>query len=205
MRYYTRQHQFYCGIDLHARLMYLCVLDSDGKIQLHRNMPATVKDLEGALSPFSGSDLVIACECVFTWYWIADFCAPSLLGHDRHIPFVLGHALYMRAIHGAKTNNDTIDSRKIAMLLRSGMLPQAYVYPAHMCRFPHYSGQLFRAILIPHWTGYFKERRGFVSRVGRKPLKNFGGCDTDVLGGDAFAFFACRCQKRATGEHVRSP
>ena len=38
----------------------------------------------------------------------------------------------MRAIHGAKTKNDKIDSRKIAMLLRSGMLPQAYVYPAHM-------------------------------------------------------------------------
>jgi hypothetical protein len=106
--------------------MYLCVLDSDGKIQLHRNMPATVQELERALSDFAGSDLVVACECVFTWYWIADFC------DERHIPFVLGHALYMKAIHGAKTKNDKIDSRKIAMLLRSGLLPQAYVYPAHM-------------------------------------------------------------------------
>jgi transposase len=126
MRYYTRQHRFYCGIDLHARQMYLCVLDSDGKIQLHRNMPTTVEALEGALAPYAGSDLVVGCECVFTWYWIADFC------DQRHIPFVLGHALYMRAIHGAKTKNDKIDSRKIAMLLRSGMLPQAYVYPAEM-------------------------------------------------------------------------
>jgi len=38
----------------------------------------------------------------------------------------------MRAIHGAKTKNDRIDSRKIAGLLRSGMFPTAYVYPARM-------------------------------------------------------------------------
>src|SRR5919198_3901401 len=36
----------------------------------------------------------------------------------------------MRAIHGGKAKNDKIDSHKIAVLLRSGMLPQAYVYPA---------------------------------------------------------------------------
>jgi transposase len=38
----------------------------------------------------------------------------------------------MKAIHGGKTKNDTIDSQKIAVLLRGGMLPQAYVYPAAM-------------------------------------------------------------------------
>jgi transposase len=45
---------------------------------------------------------------------------------------VLGHALYMKAIHGGKAKNDKIDSQKIAALLRGGMLPQAYVYPAEM-------------------------------------------------------------------------
>jgi transposase len=48
------------------------------------------------------------------------------------MPFVLGHALYMKAIHGGKAKNDTIDAHKIAVLLRGGMLPQAYVYPAEM-------------------------------------------------------------------------
>ena len=38
----------------------------------------------------------------------------------------------MRAIHGGKAKNDKIDSHKIAVLLRSGLLPQAYVYPAQM-------------------------------------------------------------------------
>jgi transposase len=126
MRFYTKQHQFYCGIDLHAKQMYLCVLDSLGETVLHRNMPATAEMLEQAIAPFTASDLVIAVECIFSWYWVSDFCAL------RNIPFVLGHALYMKAIHGAKTKNDKIDSRKIAMLLRAGMLPQAYVYPAEM-------------------------------------------------------------------------
>jgi transposase len=38
----------------------------------------------------------------------------------------------MKAIHGGKTKNDKIDAHKIAVLLRGGMLPQAYVYPAEM-------------------------------------------------------------------------
>ena len=33
MRFYTQQHQFYCGIDLHARTMYLCILNQDGEIR----------------------------------------------------------------------------------------------------------------------------------------------------------------------------
>jgi transposase len=70
--------------------------------------------------------LVVCVECIFTWYWLADLCA------QEGIPFVLGHALYMKAIHGGKAKNDRIDAHKIAVLLRGGMLPQAYVYPAEM-------------------------------------------------------------------------
>src|ERR687888_279284 len=75
MRFYTKQHPFYCGIDLHARSMYVCIVNHDGEILVHRNM---------------------------------------------------------KAIHGGKAKNDKIDSQKIAALLRGGMLPQAYVYPAEM-------------------------------------------------------------------------
>src|SRR2546427_11916419 len=38
----------------------------------------------------------------------------------------------MKAIHGGKAKNDKIDAHKIAVLLRGGMLPQAYVSPAEM-------------------------------------------------------------------------
>jgi transposase len=125
MRFYTQQHQFYCGIDLHARTMYLCILNRDGEILVHRNMKTRPDTFLTAIAPYR-EDLVVCVECIFTWYWLADLCA------REGIPFVLGHALYMKAIHGGKAKNDKIDAQKIAVLLRGGMLPQAYVYPAEM-------------------------------------------------------------------------
>jgi len=125
MRFYTKQHQFYCGIDLHARSMYVCIMSHPGEILVHRNMAATAKELIKVVEPFL-DDIVLAVECVFTWYWIADLC------HRLGVHFVLGHALYMKAIHGGKVKNDKIDSQKIASMLRGGMLPEAYVYPQGM-------------------------------------------------------------------------
>jgi transposase len=125
MRFYTTQHPFYCGIDLHARTMYVCILNQESEIMLHRNMKASPETFLKAIAPYREA-LVVAVECIFTWYWLADLCA------QEGIPFVLGHALYMKAIHGGKAKNDKIDAHKIAVLLRGGMLPQAYVYPAAM-------------------------------------------------------------------------
>jgi len=125
MRFFTNNHQNYCGIDLHARSMYLCVQNREGKVVLHRNMQAKPEPFLKAIEPFR-EDVVVGVECIFTWYWLADLCA------EHNIPFILGHALYMKAIHGAKAKNDRIDSRKIAALMRGGTFPMAYVYPAKM-------------------------------------------------------------------------
>jgi transposase len=125
MRFYTKQHQTYCGIDLHARTMYVCILNQAGDILVHQNMKTSPDALLRTIAPYR-NDIVIAVECMFTWYWLADLCA------QESLPFVLGHALYMKAIHGGKAKNDKIDAHKIAVLLRGGMLPQAYVYPAEM-------------------------------------------------------------------------
>src|SRR5919204_2851943 len=125
MRFYTKPHKFYCGIDLHARSMYVCILNQDGDIVVHRNIKTKPDALLQIMVPYR-EDIVVAVECIFTWYWLAELCA------QEGIPFVLGHALYMKAIHGGKAKNDKIDAHKIAVLLRGGMIPQAYVYPAEM-------------------------------------------------------------------------
>ena len=96
-----------------------------GRSSLHRNLPSSPEAFLEAVAPYR-DDLVVAVECIFTWYWLADLCA------REGIAFVLGHALYMKAIHGGKAKNDRIDALKIATLLRGGMLPLAYVYPAGM-------------------------------------------------------------------------
>jgi transposase len=125
MRFYNQQHRFYCGVDLHARTLTLCLLDATGTILLHQPIGASPDAFLRAMAPFRDG-LAVACECLFAWYWLADLC------QKQEIPFVLGHALYRKALHGGKAKNDKIDAHKIAVLLRGGMLPQAYVYPKGM-------------------------------------------------------------------------
>ena len=126
MRFYTGQHRYYCGIDLHARTMYLCILEQEsGKVVLHRNLRCEPERFLRAVEPYR-DDLVVGAECIFCWYWLADLCA------QEGIPFVLGHALYMKAIHGGKAKNDKVDAHKIATLLRGSAFPMAYVYPRGM-------------------------------------------------------------------------
>lgn len=118
MQFYTGQHRYYCGIDLHARQMYVCIVNQEGAILVHQNIKTDPTCFLELIAPYR-DDLAVAVECIFTWYWLADLCA------REGIPFVLGHALYMKAIHGGQVKNDRIDSQKIALLLRGGMLPQA--------------------------------------------------------------------------------
>jgi transposase len=133
--------------------MYVCVLDREGAVLLHRDLPCDPVRFLSAIRPYR-EDLVVGVECIFSWYWLADLCA------KEGIAFVLGHALYMKAIHGAKAKNDRIDSRKLAGLLRGGLLPQAYAYPAEMratrdlmrrrLHFVRHRGQLLAHIQMTH-------------------------------------------------------
>ena len=79
MRFYTQQPPFYCGIDLHARTMYLCILDQAGETLLHRNMTATPEALLKAIAPYR-EQIVLAAACLFTWYWLADLWAEQGTG-----------------------------------------------------------------------------------------------------------------------------
>jgi hypothetical protein len=72
--------------------MYVCMLNHDGEIVVHRNMPTSPEALLKTMAPYR-EKMAIAVEGLFTWDWLADLCA------QEGIPFVLGHALSMTAIH----------------------------------------------------------------------------------------------------------
>jgi transposase len=105
--------------------MCVCIVDATGQVLVNDDGTCDPQRFLRLIQPYR-QDLVVSCECTFHWYWLADLCA------EQQIPFVLGHALYMKAIHGGKKKNDQIDAYKIALLLKGGMLPQAYVYPRGM-------------------------------------------------------------------------
>ncbi|KKK53961.1 hypothetical protein LCGC14_3089530, partial [marine sediment metagenome] len=125
MRFYTKSHKHYCGIDLHTKMMYVCIIDPDANILIHQNIPTNGKRFLKLIEPYK-DDIVVGVECMFSWYWLADLC------EQEGITFILGHALYMRCIHGGKAKNDKIDSSKIAHIMLGKNFPQAYAYPAEL-------------------------------------------------------------------------
>ena len=125
MNFYNTLHPYYCGIDLHARSLYVCIINQKGETCLHKDISASSDKLNSILEPYLGK-IVVGVECMHCWYWVSDFC------QDIGVEFILGHALYMKAIHGGKAKNDRIDSFKIANLIRGGNFPLAYVYPKEM-------------------------------------------------------------------------
>ena len=79
MRFYTQQHPHYCGIDLHARTMYLCILNQAGAIVLHRNMKSEPDSFLKAIAPFR-QDIVVRQPPSGPAHPI---CWPTLQVHDR--------------------------------------------------------------------------------------------------------------------------
>jgi transposase len=123
INFYNGQHAYYCGVDLHKKTMYVYVISREGETLFHKNIATRPAEFLRAVAPYR-EGLVVAVECMFAWYWLADLC------RREGIAFILGHALYMRAVHGTKTKNDREDGYKIARLVRGGNFPLAYVYPA---------------------------------------------------------------------------
>ena len=116
-------HKHYCGIDLHARSMYLCILNAEGEILCIATSSRT-RSVPGPSPRIATSrrrgrvhlHLVLARR-------------PVRRGRYR----LRARA---RAVHEGDPRRQgeerQIDAHKIAVLLRGGMLPLAYVYPKAM-------------------------------------------------------------------------
>jgi hypothetical protein len=122
MNFYRLSHKHYCGVDLHSRTLCLCIVGQDGVVLLHRTCLATRTDSSWHRSLPRGPRRRRRVR--LRWYWLGDLCARA------GITIVLGYALYMKAIPGAKAKSDRIDFEKIAVLVRGGLMRVAYAYPA---------------------------------------------------------------------------
>jgi len=67
MRFYNNTHPYYCGIDLHAKTLYICIIDQIGEALVHREIPAHPDKLHKILSPYDGN-IVVGVECMHCWY-----------------------------------------------------------------------------------------------------------------------------------------
>ena len=63
MNFYNNIHPYYCGIDLHARTLYVCIIDQEGKTCVHKEVPADPDTLGRLLEPDIGN-VVVGVECM---------------------------------------------------------------------------------------------------------------------------------------------
>lgn len=113
----------YLGVDLHRKRSHLVALDERGTPLLSRritNDPDTFRRVFDELQPES---LKVAFEATYGWGWFADLLA------EVGIPAHMAHPLATKAISSARVKNDAVDARTLAQLLRSNLLPEAWIAP----------------------------------------------------------------------------
>src|SRR5215218_3343031 len=113
------------GIDLHRSRSQVAVLDDRGGELISRriaNDPQTFLEL---LAEIDGESK-LALEATYGWEWLADLLQEA--GYELH----LAHPLRTKAIASARVKNDAVDARTLAHLLRTGLLPEAYIAPREL-------------------------------------------------------------------------
>ena len=112
------------GVDLHRRRSQIAIIDEHGELTLSRrivNDPGTFKELLG-----DPDGTHVALEATYGWEWLADLLEEA--GYGVH----LAHPLRTRAIAAARVKTDAVDAPTLAHLLRTGLLPEAYIAPTEL-------------------------------------------------------------------------
>src|ERR687897_1297678 len=113
----------YVGVDLHRKRSHVVALDPTGEVVLSRrigNAPAEFLRIFGELEP---QPIEVVFEATYGWSWFADLLA------DVGIPAHMSHPLATKAISAARVKNDAVDARTLAHLLRTNLLPEAWIAP----------------------------------------------------------------------------
>jgi transposase len=116
----------YIGIDLHKQTSYVTRMNEKGKIVEQINLSNDADTLRGYLTRLK-PDARIAVEATGNWMYLYE------LIEERCPDLVLAHPQKTKAIASARIKTDKIDSTILAHLLRTNLLPQAYI-PARQVR-----------------------------------------------------------------------
>jgi transposase len=112
----------YVGLDVHRKRTQVAIMQEDGTEILNRNVPNDPAELSPLLGPLEPGTPVVF-EAAFGWGWLAE------LLDDWNLEAHLAHAKGCKAIASARLKNDKVDARTLAHLLRSDLLPEAWIAP----------------------------------------------------------------------------
>ena len=112
------------GIDLHRRRSQVAIIDEQGELTLQKRIATGREPITELLGEPESTH--VALEATYGWEWLAELLEDT--GFDVH----LAHPLRTRAIAAARVKTDAVDARTLAHLLRTGMLPEAYIAPPEL-------------------------------------------------------------------------
>lgn len=113
----------YAAIDLHSNNSYLAILDERDKTVYERRLRNRLTEIVGALEPYRDRVEAVAVESTFNWYWLVD----GLMDEGYEVDLV--NTAAVKQYDGIKFTDDRYDARRLAHLLRLGILPTGYIMP----------------------------------------------------------------------------
>jgi transposase len=113
----------YIGIDLHRKRSQVAALDDQGELLFNRRVPTRQAELFEVLASAGDAPVEVVFEATFGWGWLADLLA------DAGIPTHMAHPLATKAISAGRVKNDSVDAKTLAHLLRTNLLPEAWLAP----------------------------------------------------------------------------
>lgn len=113
----------YLGVDLHRKRSHVVVLDQAGEVLLSRRIGSRPEEFLRVFGELGDQPMEVAFEATFGWGWLADLLA------DAGIPAHMAHPLATKAISSARVKNDSVDAKTLAHLLRTNLLPEAWMAP----------------------------------------------------------------------------
>jgi len=178
------RRSIFVGIDLHKRVSQVTAMGETGELASWRLQNEDLPRWEKVFKPLA-RNAQVALEATGNWMWLADLLQE--MGAEVH----LAHPSKVRIIAESRNKNDRVDSEALLMLLKAGLLPEAYLASVEVRQ----KRQLLRlrqglvhmrtevknrlhALLAQHnihpkVTDLFgKGGRAFLERVGLPPVSN---------------------------------
>jgi transposase len=110
----------YAGVDLGKRSSFITVVDESGQV-IRAGKVASEPEPLLAMLDHEGHELSVAIEASRDWYWVCD------LLQEAGMDVSLVHPLKAKAIASARIKSDRLDAGILAHLLRSDLIPCAYI------------------------------------------------------------------------------
>ena len=111
----------YIGVDLHKKTCFVTVMNKDGQIKKQTEILTDEESVRNFFKTYPDSHIAVES----TLNWIPFYENLEALGCNVS----LSNPLQTKAIASARIKNDKVDSRVLADLLRTNLLPMAYVQP----------------------------------------------------------------------------